>query len=633
MDPRTLEFYTRELRFQRAMASEFAADHLKIARRLGMEAGDIGDPYVERLVQGSAFVNARIQMRFDDEFPQLTQALLSCVYPNYLLPTPSIAVARFYPGGKAGDLVSGHRITRGTLATSKLPEGEKTPCQFSLCHDVTLYPLEISFAKLGGIPPDIYGMDRFVPPHRRVHGGLRLRIRTTGDVPVASLQGLDRLPVCLAGDAKLASHLHELIHTAAIATVAGEPGRFSEAGYAYHTVTSNAVIQEGIGPEESVLPLASRKFLGHNLVHEYFACPERFYFFTLTGLAAGLRNISGHEAEIVVLLDRPAGDLADRVDASMFALFCAPVINLFPLRTESMPIREGAPETHIVPVEKRPLDFELHSLERVLGQVTEESEVLEFRPLHQALMRDEDSHGRYFTVRREQHLAPGQSRRYGTHSTYVSTESFLQLVGPDGEPYDNGDDGEIHFVSVQAWVTNRDLPSLLRCNGVRDLDLRQSAPVSSIGLIRPPGRPKAPFAQGIKAWQLLMHLDIDHSVFDDRYDEPHPGEGLQSFLRLYLSDDAVAHRRQVESLTAATLTPVNRIIPNQQPPVARVLECGITVDESGFDGASPYVFGLVLEHYLARHVSMHSYTAIVLDSKQRGRIAQWPPRPGTRSVV
>jgi type VI secretion system protein ImpG len=633
VDPRLLESYTRELRFQRALATEWSVAHAKVAARLGMVAGEIGDPLVERLVQASAFVNARTQMRLDDEFPRLTQALLSSVYPNYLSPTPSIAVARFYPGGKAGDLVSGHRIARCTLAASGIPDGEKTACQFSLCHDLTLYPIDIAAVKAGGVPPDIRGMDRIVPPHRRVRGALRLRLRTTGDVPIANLQGLDRLPIYLAGDVKSASHLHELIHTAAIATVIGEPGRFSEAGYAFHAVTSNAVIQEGIGPEESVLPLASCQFLGHNLLHEYFACPERFLFFTLTGLQAGLSNIKGCEVEIVILLDRTVGDLGDRVDASMFALFCAPVINLFPLRTESVTVREGAAEVHLVPVQKAPLDFELHSMGLARGQVTEESEVLEFRPLHQALLHDEDGHGRYFTIRREQRLATSQTRRYGTHSNYVSTESFLSLVGRDGQPYDNGDDGEIHFISVDAWVSNRDLPGLLRCNGVRDLEMRQSAPVSSIGLIRPPGKPRAPYAQGLKAWQLLMQLNIDHSLFDDRYDEPNPGEGLRSFLRLYLSDDAVAHRRQVESLTAATLTPVNRIIPHQQPPVARVLECGISFDESGFDGVSPYVFGLVLEHYLARHVSTHSYTATVLGSRQRGRIAAWPPRPGTRSVV
>ncbi|SDC85939.1 type VI secretion system baseplate subunit TssF [Paraburkholderia lycopersici] len=633
MDPRLLAFYARELRYLRALAAEFGAGHPKIARRLGMQTGEIGDPYVERLVQSAAAVNARTQMRFDDEFPRFTQALLSCVYPNYLSPTPSVAVARFYPGGKMGDLVSGHRIARGTLAASRLPDGEKTACQFRVCHDVTLYPLVIESGKLGGIPPDVPGMDRFVPPHRRVRGALRLCIRTTGDVPIARLQGLDRLPVYLAGDAKIASHLHELIHTAAVATVTGEPGRFSEGTGTFHVVTSNAVVQEGIGPDESVLPLASRQFPGHNLVHEYFACPERFYFFTLTGLQAGLRKVRGDEAEIVILLDRPVGELPDRVDASMFALFCAPVINLFPLRTEIVPVGGSMAEVHLVAVDKAPLDFELHSLDLARGQVSEDSDVLEFHPLHQALLHNEDAHGRYFTVRREQRLATAQPRRYGTHATYVSTESFLSLVGPGGEPYDNGDDGEIHFVSVDAWVTNRDLPGLLRCDGVRDLQMRQSAPVSSIGLIRPPARPRPPFAQGLKAWQLLMQLDIDHSVFDDRYDEPNPGEGLRSFLRLYLSDDAVALRRQVESLTAATLTPVNRIIPNRQPPVARVLECGITFDESGFDGVSPYVFGLVLEHYLARHVSMHSYTATVLGSRQRGQIAQWPPRPGTRSVT
>ncbi|WP_395069435.1 type VI secretion system baseplate subunit TssF [Paraburkholderia silvatlantica] len=117
MDPHTLEFYTRELRYLRATAGEFGAAHLKIARRLGMQAGDIGDRYVKRLVQSSAFVNARMQMRFDDEFPRLTQALLSCAFPNYLSPTPSVAVVRFYPGGKAGNLVAGSypRWTAGQI--------------------------------------------------------------------------------------------------------------------------------------------------------------------------------------------------------------------------------------------------------------------------------------------------------------------------------------------------------------------------------------------------------------------------------------------------------------------------------------------------------------------------------------
>ncbi|WP_250534939.1 type VI secretion system baseplate subunit TssF [Caballeronia sp. AZ10_KS36] len=118
MDPRLLDTYLSELRFMQALGDEFASDHPKIAARLGMVAGSIADPYVNRLLQTSAFVNARMQMRFDDEFPLITQALLSSVYPNYLSPTPSIAVARLYPGGKAAGFISGHTIPRGVELTS-----------------------------------------------------------------------------------------------------------------------------------------------------------------------------------------------------------------------------------------------------------------------------------------------------------------------------------------------------------------------------------------------------------------------------------------------------------------------------------------------------------------------------------
>ena len=65
----------------------------------------------------------------------------------------------------------------------------------------------------------------------------------------------------------------------------------------------------------------------------------------------------------------------------------------------------------------------------------------------------------------------------------------------------------------------------------------------------------------------------------------------------------------------------------------RGIECEFTFDESGFDGVSPYTLGLVLERYVARHVSEHSFTTSVLRSTQRGRIARWPPRTGTRSAA
>jgi type VI secretion system protein ImpG len=633
MDPQLLDYYSQELLYMRGLAAEFARAHPKIARRLGMQAGEIEDAYVSRLVESASLVNARMQRKLADEFPQLFQPLLACAYPDYLSPTPAIGVARFYPGGKAGDLTEGYLVTRGTAADSNLSEGEKTACQFRTSQDVTLYPLTVSAGRLSGVPPDIHGLDRHVPPHRRVRGSLRLRLRTTEDIPFSRLQGLDRLPLYLAGDEKIASHLHELIHTTAIASVVGEPGRFGESGYDFHVVTANAVIQEGLGADESVLPLVSKQFLGHNQVHEYFACPSRFYFFTLTGLQAGLKRIDGCEAEIVVLLDKPTAELADHVNAFTFAPFCTPVVNLFPMRTDSVKIAPDAHEILLTPVEKFPLNYEVYTVDAALGQVNEESEPLTFHPLDTAFVNDEGAEGRYFTLRREQHQSLVKSRQYTTHRPYVATSTFLSLTGPDREPYDGGDGEAIRFLSLDVWLTNRELPSLLRCDGVRDLRLRQSAPITSIGFVRAPAPSRPPLAQDLNAWHLLAQLDLDLSVFDDEIDEPHPGEGLRMILQLYSDNGTRALRRQVDSLVGARLTPVNRIVAGQQPPMARVMECDLTFDESGFDGVSPYALGLVLERYLARHVSTLSFTSTVLRSTQRGRIAAWPPRSGTRSVI
>ncbi|QND98007.1 hypothetical protein SY91_05463 [Burkholderia cenocepacia] len=100
MDPRLLDYYNQELIYMRELAAEFAHAHPKIARRLGMQAGEVADPYVERLIESFSFMAARMQLKLDAEFPRFTERLLEVVYPNYVAPTPSIAVARLHPGGR-----------------------------------------------------------------------------------------------------------------------------------------------------------------------------------------------------------------------------------------------------------------------------------------------------------------------------------------------------------------------------------------------------------------------------------------------------------------------------------------------------------------------------------------------------
>jgi type VI secretion system protein ImpG len=626
VDPRLLDYYNQELIYMRELAAEFARAHPKIARRLGMQADEVADPYVERLIESFCFMAARMQIKLDAEFPRFTGRLLEVLYPNYVAPTPSMAVARLYPSRTEGHLADGFRVARGTSFTARVPDGEQTACRFRSSQDVVLYPLEIVGAALTGIPPDIPALDRYVPAGAQVRGALRLRLRTTGNTQVGDLKGLDRLPLYLAGDDQTASHLFELLHVAGVATLIAAPGEFAGPGGPLAAVTVNAVDHEGLGADQGLLPLSWSKFHGNNLLHEYFACPARFYFVALTGLAPGLSRVRGQEVEIVVLLDQSPERLESVVDASHFALFCTPVINLFPRHTDRLELSVGRTEFHLLPARLAPLDYEVFSVEAMHGQVAATSAELEFRPLYQTLNDDERNHGRYFSTRREQRLTSDSARRYGTRTPYVGTEMFVSLVDQNEAPYGE----EIRYLSVDALVTNRDLPSLVPRDGVHDLTVTESAPLASVGLIRAPSAPKAPYAERDVAWRLIRQLNFNYLPLD-ALDHRTGGQGLRDLLRLFLTGDDADNRRQIESLIGVRTQPVTRKLPGAGPLVfGRGIECALTVDEPGFSGVSPYLFGLVLEHYLARHVSINVFTQTELHSIQRGQVARWPARMGAR---
>lgn len=320
MDPRLLEYYNRELSYLRETGAEFAARHPKVAARLGMQGTDIADPYVERMVEAFSFLTARTQLKIDAEFPRFTQRLLEVVSPNYVTPTPSMSVAQLHPNPEEGDLAKGFTVPRNTAFFSAIPEGESTACQFRSSQNVTLWPLAIEEVRLTAAPPDMPALHRYLPANIHVAGALRITLRTFGELTFSQLAGLNKLPFYLCGEERTASHLFELLHTSAIASLAGIPGHFDGA---LDVNLKQPVMYEGLDPDQGLLPLAWNVFHGHNLLHEYFTCPERFFFFTPTGLSAGLQKINGGVAEIVILLNRlPPDWLIHQTNAAQFSLFC-----------------------------------------------------------------------------------------------------------------------------------------------------------------------------------------------------------------------------------------------------------------------------------------------------------------------
>lgn len=625
MDTKLLDRYNQELLYMRELAGEFAREHPKIASRLGMQGIEVADPYVERLIEAFCLMSARMQLKLDAEFPRLTQRLLEVLYPNYVAPTPSMAVAQYHPGDGAGSLVRGYTIARGAKLSSHPLDGIATHCHFRTTQPITLWPVRLTDARLTGVPPDIPALERYLPGRAQVRSALRLRLRTADDVGFDTLQGLDHLPIYLSGAEQTATHLFELLHGSCLATLVAAPGTF---GRHPHVIERTPLSMEGFAPEQRALPVPWNAFHGHALLQEYFACPSRFYFFTLKHLAPALSRITGPEVEIVVLLGDARHDLARQVDTNQFALYCAPIVNLFEGRIEKLRIHSERNEAHLVVDASAPLDHEVHSVLSMTAWDAATSRPLEFRPLFQTISSNDHNHGRYYSLRRMPRPASDSTRKYGRRTDYVGSEVFASLVDQHEAPYPQS----MESLGVTALLTNRDLPLLLPRNGHSDFVSDGTAPISSIGLVRTPSPPAMPPADGEIAWRLIHLLNFDYRSLQ-ALDHAGGGGGLRDLLRLFAAAPDGAQRRQIDSIVGTHVEGAFQRLPGPGPILyGRGTRCRITVDEAGFSGHSAYLFGAVLEHFLARQASINAFVQTELISMQRGSIGTWQPRTGTRGA-
>lgn len=625
MDHKFLDYYNQELTFMKEMAGEFAEKHPKIASRLGMHGVEVADPFVERLIEAFCFLSARTQLKLDAEFPKFTQRLLDIVYPNYNAPTPSMGVVQLVPNSKEGDLTQGYLVPKNSTFHTKILPGENSRCEFRNGQEVMLWPIEITEVRLTSIPPDMPNLEKHRIQSSRLKGALRIRLKLHDDKVFSQLTSLDRLPLYIDGDERIVSHLFELLHTSHVAMII----RSGDEKDRDVVISQHPLAFEGLSPDQTLLPLSWNMFHGHNLIHEYFTCRQRFYFFTLTQLSAGLKNNHTSEAELIVVLDRLPQELIGHVDPSKFLLFCTPVINLFPKIVDRIEVNRALNAFHVVPDRSRPLDFEVFSVNKVLGQQAEKNEEVVFNPLYQTRHCDSGNFGRYFSIQREARIREDGRRKYDTRTPYLGTEVFVSLVDQQEAPYAD----RIRYLTVEAMVTNRDLPRLIAKSDGYDLSMPDAVPILGASFICQPSAPRAPFALGESAWRLIRQLSFNYLPLSDM-EHNSGGESLRNMLRLFLNGSDHQSNAQVDSLIGCKTEPVTRRLPGEGLLVyGRGIRCMLTVDEQGFSGISPYLFGLIMENYLSRHASINVFTETELHSMQRGKVAGWPGRPGKRGAL
>ncbi len=635
MDPRLLFYYNQELQHLREMGAEFALQFPKIAARLGMDGIEVADPYVERLMEGFAFLAARIQLRISAEFPHFSERLLEIVYPNYLAPTPAMVIAQFCPDLSEGNLARGFGIPRGstirsefgrsdTSTRSEFDQGDSLECQFRTAHDLTLWPIEMVVAEYFSFAPDLPLNTLRIA--QKIRGGVRLRLRVTAGLSFSQI-ALDCLSVHIAGSEEVAFKLYELVLGACLGVMLVPPARPIGS---FEFLPGSCVRRLGFDDDEALLPTTLRGFQGSRLLQEYFSFPQRFLFFEVRGLATALQKQAGNELEIVLLFDKGDAALERVVGSANFVLNCTPAVNLLERRCDRIHVSDSSHSYHVVPDRTRPMDFEVFGISRVVGYGAGSDGERTFLPLYAAFHNENLEHSAYYTIQREPRLLSASQKRIGPRSSYVGSEVFVSLVDPGEAPFA----AELRQLGVTALCTNRDLPLHMPVRLKKtDFTLDVAAPLDGIRVVSGPSKPSSAAREGNVAWKMINQLSLNYLSLIDT----DAGEGvavLRDMLQLYLGSGDSATRKQLDGLRSVKVRPTVRRLP--VPGLitfGRGLQVDLDVDELAFAGASAFLFGSVMEQFFSRYVSINSFTETVLRSASRGEIMRWVPRCGERQIV
>lgn len=608
----------------RSTAGEFAKEFPKIAGRLSLDEFACGDPYVERLLEGFAFLAARVQLKLDAEFPQFTQSILETVYPHYLSPTPSMAVVEFAFDTEQSGLENGFQLKRDTILRSVIGSDNRVACEYRTGQAVTLWPVRVARA-------EYYARDlsHFQLPDvaASARAGIHIELETPSKLPFANLD-LDSLTFFIRGAEATPLRVYEQIFANGTGVLALPP----EKPFDWQCLLPKTSIRNvGYTHEEALLPAQARSFHGYRLLHEYFAFPRRFLFFRIEGLRQCVKQCKGNRLSLVILLDREQRQLEGRIEAGNFLLHCAPVINLFPKRADIIHLSDKFTDFHVVPHRTHPMDFEVYQVLKVTGYGVLPEEKQDFAPFYSATDIDKSrGSGAYFTINRIPRMMTRREKQHGRRSSYGGSEVFLSIVDSAAAPYRS----DLRQLAVETLCTNRDLPIQMSVGqGKTDFNLDISSPVESVRCVSGPTAPRPSKAEGDTSWRIINHLSLNYLSLVDGPD----GKGsaaIRDLFRLYCDTHDLRTNKLIDGVTAVNSRPVIRRISDQgQIAFIRGLEITLEFDEAAFEGTGVFLLGAVMSIFFSKFVSINAFTETVIRTTERGEIMRWPANLGSRHIL
>ncbi|MCO6060488.1 type VI secretion system baseplate subunit TssF [Pseudomonas sp. MOB-449] len=576
-DNPTLRYFDAEMRYLREAGKEFAEAFPDRAAQLNLDKPGARDPYVERLFEGFAFLMGRLREKLDDDLPELTEGLVSLLWPHYLRTIPSLSIIELVPD--LSQMKCSESIEKGLEVLSQPLGPKRTRCSYTTTQDLTLQPLALDSLRLA------YEADG-----RSV---LCLRF-TCGALANWSQVDLTRLPLYLNADGPLASALHLALTRHARALYVRLPD------WPVRVALDGHFAAKGFAEDDRLWPKGDSAFSGYQLLLEYFTFREKFMFVTLCGLEK-LKLEDGtpwFELE-VVLGEAWPHDFEPR--AEHLRLNAVPVINLFPLEADPLRLDPLQSDYLLRPMRLQDGHTEIYSVDRVTASKNAERE--EYVPFtsfrHKGGMLRDEAPERYFHTR----LKRGVN---GLHDTWL-------ILG--GEGFDADRLRARESLSLRLTGTNGQLPRKALQSTLLDNLVHSTQAGLRVRNLCAPTLPCYPPNRDRFHWRVLSHLGSNFLPMLDN------AEVLRGTLALYDWTGNELNRRRLEAIVDVRHHLIQRF---EKGFLLRGVDIEVTLDANGFSGEGDIcLFGEMLSRFFALYADIHLFNQLTLILQPTGKCLRW----------
>ncbi|WP_433735865.1 type VI secretion system baseplate subunit TssF [Pseudomonas putida] len=576
-DNLTLHYFDAEMRYLREAGQEFAEAFPDRAAQLNLDKPGAPDPYVERLFEGFAFLMGRLREKLDDDLPELTEGLVSLLWPHYLRTIPSLSIVELAP--QVGEMKCSKVIGAGFEVLSQPIGPKRTQCRYTTTQDLTLRPMTLDSVRLDHEPD----------------GRSLLRLRfTRGTMAKWSEIDLSYLPLYLNADAPMASALHQALALNAETLYVRLPDdceRYPLDGY---------FSPKGFADEDRLWPKGDSAFSGYQLLLEYFTFREKFMFVHLRGLEQFTIRPDATWFELEVVL-REQWPQAFNLSAQHIRLHAVPVINLFKLESDPLTLQPLQTDYLLRPMRLQDGHTEIYSVDQVSGSKNgERQDYVPFSSFrHKGGMLRDESPERYFHTR----LKRGTN---GLHDTWL----ILGGEGFDEDLARNNKSLSLHLTGTHGQLPRKALQSTL---------LDTPAQSSQVGLrvrnLCAPTLPCYPPNRDRFHWRVLSHLGSNFLPMLDN------AEVLRGTLALYDWTGSELNRRRLAAIVEVKHYLLQRF---EKGFLLRGVAIDVTLDSNGFSGEGDIsLFGEMLHRFFALYADIHLFNQLTLILQPTGKCLRW----------